>query len=189
MATHVAQHHPAVRFWSPQLPPSPRAAMDQVMAGIAGWPQQRMAVVGSSLGGYYASWVAEQVRCPSVLLNPAVNPARDLAQYIGTDTAQWHAPDEHFFFAPEFVEELRALGVGGVPAPAPQLAIVAKGDEVLDWREMVARYPQATLRLLDGGDHGLSDFADHLGAIVQFLNLAKQAQGNARQGASLRERK
>ena len=172
MAAHVAQHHPAVRFWSPQLPPSPRAAMDQVMAGIAGWPQQRMAVVGSSLGGYYASWVAEQLRCPSVLLNPAVNPARDLAQYIGTETAQWHAPEEHFYFAPEFVEELHALDVRPAPAPAPQLAIVAKGDEVLDWREMVARYPEAQLRLLEGGDHGLSDFADHLGAIVQFLNLA-----------------
>ena len=118
MAAHVAQHHPAVRFWSPQLPPSPRAAMDQVMAGIAGWPQQRMAVVGSSLGGYYASWVAEQLRCPSVLLNPAVNPARDLAQYIGTETAQWHAPEEHFYFAPEFVEELHALDVRPAPAPA-----------------------------------------------------------------------
>ena len=173
MAAHVAQHHPAVRFWSPQLPPSPRAAMELVSAGVAGWPQQRMAVVGSSLGGYYASWVAEQLRCPSVLLNPAVHPARDLAQYIGTQTAQWHAPDEHFHFAPEFVEELQALDVQGRPVPAPQLAIIAKGDEVLDWREMVARYPQARLRLLDGGDHGLSDFASHIDSIVQFLKLAK----------------
>ncbi len=173
MAAHVAQHHPAVRFWSPQLPPSPRAAMELVSAGVAGWPKQRMAVVGSSLGGYYASWVAEQLRCPSVLLNPAVHPARDLAQYIGTTTAQWHAPDEHFFFAPEFVAELQALDVRDAPPAAPQLAIIAKGDEVLDWREMVARYPQARLRLLDGSDHGLSDFDDHLGAIVQFLNLAE----------------
>lgn len=172
MAAHVAQQHAGVQFWSPQLPPSPRAAMEMVEAGVAGWPRQNMAVVGSSLGGYYASWVAQHMRCPSVLLNPAVNPARDLAKYIGEQT-QFHAPGEHFYFAPEFVGELRALNVKGKPPAAPQLAIIAKGDEVLDWREMVARYPQAQLRLLEGGDHGLSDFASHIEGIVQFLNLAQ----------------
>ena len=171
MAAYVEQHHPGVQFWSPQLLPSPCAAMDMVRAGVAAWPPQRMAVVGSSLGGYYASWVAQQMHCASVLLNPAVNPARDLAQYIGEQT-QFHAPDEHFYFAPEFVDQLRALDVHDQQPAAPQLAIIAKGDEVLDWREMVARYPQAKLQLLDGGDHGLSDFADHLAGIVQFLNLA-----------------
>ena len=174
MAAHVALHHPGVQFWSPQLPPSPRAAMERVRSGMADWPQQRMAVVGSSLGGYYASWVAQQMRCPSVLFNPAVNPARDLAHYIGEQT-QWHAPDEHFYFAPEFVDELRALDVRDQPPAAPQLAIIAKGDEVLDWREMVARYPQAHLRLLEGGDHGLSDFSSHLPPITEFLNLAPGA--------------
>lgn len=172
MAAHVAQHHPQVHFWSPQLPPSPRAAMAQVSAGIADWPQAAMAVVGSSLGGYYASWVAQQMHCPSVLLNPAVNPARDLAQYIGKQT-QWHAPDEHFYFAPEFVDELRALDVRNQVPAARQMAIIAKGDEVLDWREMVERYPQAQLRLLEGGDHALSDFAEHPHAIAQFLHLAR----------------
>ena len=174
MAAHVAQHHPGVQFWSPQLPPSPRAAMEKVLSGVADWPRQRMAVVGSSLGGYYASWVAQQMRCPSVLLNPAVNPARDLAHYIGEQT-QWHAPDEHFYFAPEFVDELRALDVRDQPPAAPQLAIIAKGDEVLDWREMVARYPQAHIHLLEGGDHGLSDFSSYLPWITQFLQLAPGA--------------
>ena len=174
MAAYVAQHHPGVQLWSPQLPPSPRAAMELVRSGLADWPQQRMAVVGSSLGGFYASWVAQQVRCPSVLLNPAVNPARSLAHYIGEQT-QWHAPDEHFYFAAEFIDELRALDVRDQPPAAPQLAIIAKGDEVLDWREMVARYPQAHLRLLEGGDHGLSDFSSHLPPITEFLNLAPGA--------------
>jgi len=130
-----------------------------------------MAVVGSSLGGYYASWVAQQAACPSVLLNPAVNPARDLARHIGDQTS-WHDPAEHFYFAPEFVDELRALAVHDQPPGGPELAIIAKGDEVLDWREMVARYPQAQLRLLENGDHGLSDFADHLDTVAQFLQLA-----------------
>ena len=172
MEARVAQHHPGVQLWIPQLPASPSAAMELVRGGTADWPPQRMAVVGSSLGGYYASWVAQQMRCPSVLLNPAVNPARDLARYIGEQT-QWHAPNEHFYFAPEFVDELRALDVRDQPPAAPQMAIIAKGDEVLDWREMVARYPQAQLVLLEGGDHGLSDFASHIEKIFQFLNLAQ----------------
>lgn len=171
VAAYVAQHHPDVQWWCPQLPPSPRAAMELVSAGLAAWPQERMAVVGSSLGGYYATWVAQQARCPSVLLNPAVDPARDLASHIGDQTS-WHDPAEHFYFAPEFVGELQALDVRGQVPAARQLAIIAKGDEVLDWREMVARYPQAELRLLEGGDHALSDFPEHLLAIAQFLDLA-----------------
>ena len=73
---------------------------------------------------------------------------------------------------PRFIDQLRALDVSALPAPNRQLAVIAKGDEVLDWRDMVARYPQAQLRLLDGGDHALSDFEQHLPAIVEFLQLA-----------------
>jgi predicted esterase YcpF (UPF0227 family) len=171
MAAYVAQHHPDMQLWCPQLPPSPRAAMDMVAAGIAAWPQAHMAVVGSSLGGYYASWVAHRMRCLSVLLNPAVDPARDLANHIGDQTS-WHDPAEHFYFAPEFVEELRTLDVRGQAPAARQLAIIAKGDEVLDWREMTARYASAQITLLEGGDHGLSDFAQHLPDIARFLRFA-----------------
>jgi len=171
MAQHMERHHPGVQLWCPQLPPSPQAAMALVAGGIADWPRSSMAVVGSSLGGFYASWVAQQCGCPSVLLNPAVDPARDLERYIGQQTA-WHDPAESFYFRPEYIGELRALDVSGQPAPAPQLAIIAKGDELLDWREMAARYPQADLRLLEGGDHALGTFADYLADIDRFLGLA-----------------
>jgi len=171
MAAYVARLHPSVQFWCPQLPPSPRAAVEMLCAGIAAWPRASMAVIGSSLGGYYASWVAQQCRCPSVLLNPAVDPARDLARHIGDQTS-WHDPTEHFYFAPEFVDELRALDVQSQPPAARQLAIIAKGDEVLDWHEMLARYPQAQVTLLEGGDHALSDFPAHLATIARFLQLA-----------------
>lgn len=171
MAAHVAQYHPGVTFWCPQLPPSPQAAMALVAQGIAQWPRDCMAVIGSSLGGFYASWVAQQARCPSVMLNPAVDPARDLQRYIGEQTT-WQNPSERFYFRAEYIGELQALDVRGKPPAAPELAIIAKGDEVLDWREMVGRYPLAELCLLEGGEHALSDFADHLPRITQFLRLA-----------------
>ena len=109
--------------------------------------------------------------CPSVMINPAVDPARDLARYIGEQTT-WQNPEERFYFLPEYIAELQALDLRGQPARAPELAIIAKGDEVLDWREMTARYPQAKLCLLEGGEHALSDFEDHLPRITRFLALA-----------------
>ena len=171
MARYVAQHHPRVHFWCPQLPSSPRAAMELVAQGISGWPHANMAVVGSSLGGYYASWVAQQTGCPSVVLNPAVDPARDLARYIGEQTA-WHDPAQRLFFRAEYIDELHALDVRGRPQAGPELALIAQGDELLDWREMCGRYTGATIRLLEGSDHALSDFDQHIDAVLDFLELA-----------------
>ena len=163
-------HRPDVQWWCPQLPPSPREAMGRVAAVIDDWPAAQMAVIGSSLGGFYATWVAERTGCPAVLLNPAVDPARDLAAHIGEQTA-WHDPDDRFFFRPEFVDELQALTVPRPTRPERYFAVIAKGDEVLDWREMTARYEGARVKLLDGGDHALSDYDEHLPDVVKFLGL------------------
>jgi len=141
-----------------------------LMQGIKDWPRDSMAVIGSSLGGFYATYVAEHTGCPAVLLNPAVNPARDLEKYIGEQTS-WHDPQERFFFKPEFVQELHELTPTRLTQLERYFAIIAKGDEVLDWREMHARYADAHLRLLDGGDHAISDFQAHVPAVLAFLKL------------------
>jgi uncharacterized protein len=171
VAARVRERHPGVTWWCPQLPPSPREAMEGVMAGIAAWPRDRMAVVGSSLGGFYATVVAERTGCKAVVLNPAVEPARDLARHIGEQTA-WHDPAERFHFEPRFVDELRELSTGPLRRPENYFAVIAKGDELLDWREMTARYAGARVKLLEGGDHALSDFDRHIGEVFDFLGLA-----------------
>ena len=171
MAAAVQARHPAVHWWCPQLPPSPRQAMAMLMAGIADWPRGSMAVVGSSLGGFYATWIAARTGCPAVLLNPAVHPARDLASHIGEQSA-WHSPQETFFFQPEFVQELRDLDAGTLSRPERFYTLIAKGDELLDWREMSARYAGSQGQLLEGGDHALSDFDTHLAGVLRFLALA-----------------
>jgi uncharacterized protein len=171
MATRVQERHPKVRWWCPQLPPSPRLGMELVMQGLSGWPRDAMAVVGSSLGGFYATYVAEATGCRAVLLNPAIDPARDLAKYTGEQTA-WHDPQEHFVFEPHFVDELRALECGPVRRPENYFAVIAKGDEVLDWREMTGRYPGASVKLLEESDHALSDFDRHMDEVFVFLDLA-----------------
>lgn len=170
VADRIQARHPLVTWWCPQLPPSPAQAMAMLLDGIADWPREAMGVVGSSLGGFYATCVAEATGCRAVVLNPAVDPARDLAKYIG-EQAAWHDPAERFFFEPRFVDELRALRTGPLADPARYFAVVAKGDEVLDWREMTGRYAGARIKLLEGGDHALSDFHAHLDEVMGFLGL------------------
>jgi uncharacterized protein len=171
MAAWVQQHRPDLTWWCPQLPPSPADAMQMLLEGVAQWPAAQTGVVGSSLGGFYATAVAERLGCRAVLLNPAIDPARDLAKYIGETTA-WHS-DERFFFRPEFIDELRAIAPGRLTRLERYFAVIAKGDEVLSWVEMSSRYRGCRVKLLEGSDHALSDFEEqHLPEVLNFLGLS-----------------
>jgi hypothetical protein len=170
VAAWMHAQRPDVVWWCPPLPPSPLEAMKRVAERVSTWPAGTSAVIGSSLGGFYATWVAERFGWRAVLLNPAVFPARDLARYIGEQQG-WHDPQERFYFRAEFVDELRALDAGPISRPERYFAIVAKGDELLDWREMVARYPGARIKLLEDSDHALSDFGDHFADVLGFLRF------------------
>jgi uncharacterized protein len=170
LGQHMAQQHPAVQWFCPALPAAPKEALQLMLSMVQGWPVPRMAVVGSSLGGFYATVLAERLACRAVLLNPAVWPERDLAKHLGPQQ-QWHDPETHFVFRPEDVQALAEMQPGGITQPARYSAIIAKGDEVLDWQEMHARYAQSRVLLLEGGDHALSDFADHLPFVMEALGL------------------
>jgi uncharacterized protein len=171
MAAWAAQQ-PGLEFVAPQLPPSPLEAMELVAGLVRGWPAEGAAVIGSSLGGFYATFVAEQPahrRWRVAVLNPAVDPARDLARHIGTLTA-WHDPQLQFEFTARHVAELTALAPPArLTNPARYYALIAKGDELLDWREMLARYAGCDGEVLEGSDHGLTDFEAHLPALLEHL--------------------
>jgi predicted esterase YcpF (UPF0227 family) len=170
MAAWMQAHRPEVHWWCPQLPPSPRDAINLLNDGMADWPAARTGVIGSSLGGFYATAVAERSGCRAVLLNPAIHPARDLTRYIGEITA-WHS-DERYFFRAEFIAELRALSPKVLTRLDRYFAVIAKGDELLSWVEMTERYRGCRIKLLEGSDHALNDFDDHLGEVVAFLGLS-----------------
>ncbi len=181
VAARVQSEHPEVVWWCPQLPPSPKEAMALVMDGTASWPHQRTAVVGSSLGGFYARWFALQTGCRAALLNPAVFPARDLARHIGEQTT-WQNPEERFFFQPGYIDELKTLeaDIHRLASPhAKQFALIAKGDEVLHWQEMQVFSAGGAIRLIEGSDHSISDFDDHIDALFAFLKLLRPGQSLA----------
>ena len=167
-----AAGQPGLVFACPQLPPSPLEAMALVADLVAGWPAEGAAVIGSSLGGFYATSLAEQPAHRSwraAVLNPAVDPARDLSRHIGTLTA-WHDPTLKFDFTARHVAELAALTPPArLTKPLRYYALIAKGDELLDWREMLARYAGCDGEVLEGSDHGLTDFEDHLPGLLEHL--------------------
>lgn len=163
----------AVEYRCPQLPASPSQAIRLAQELVRECPPSQLTLIGSSLGGYYATWLAEQLGCRAVLLNPAVTPPRDLEQYVGVGSA-WHS-DEPFEFKLEYLDQLRALAVSRITAPQRYFLIAATGDEVLDWRQMVAHYAGARQLVIDGSDHGISDFERYLDQVLQFCGIPEQA--------------
>ena len=173
-AARLAQLSAAPRWLCPQLPASPRDAMALATALLDGVDPRRVALIGSSLGGYYAAALAARLGCRAALLNPAVDPARDLGARIGTQSC-WHEPDSSFEFTARHVDELRALDPGEPDAETASrlLVVVARDDEVLDWREMTTRYRHASLRVAEHGGHAIDDYVPHhLDAVLEFLGIA-----------------
>lgn len=157
----------------PQLPASPAGAIALVQSLIAGQAPQRLTLIGSSLGGYYATWLAEQSGCRAVLLNPAVSPPRDLEKYVGITTG-WH-DGQPFEFKRGYIAELQALAVPRISRPERYFLVAATGDEVLDWRDMTRHYAGARQLVIEGSDHGLSGFADQVDAVLAFCDGAEPA--------------
>lgn len=156
-------------FVCPQLPASPAAAARLIESLAQGVAPQDLAVIGSSLGGYYATWLAERSGCRAALLNPAVRPYDDLLRYLGPQTV--YGSDRIIEVLPEYMDELRALDTPTVTHPERYLLIAATGDEILDWRDMTAKYAGAQQIVIQGSDHALSDFADHLPQLLSFCGV------------------
>jgi predicted esterase YcpF (UPF0227 family) len=154
-------------FAAPALPhgPAQAAALLDALANR----RPHAALVGSSLGGYYATYLAEKFGLKAVLLNPVVRPYELLAAHAGRQK-NFHTGEE-YDFTTQHVAELRSLEVDRI-GPGRYLLLAATGDEVLDYRAAVTRYQGCRQIVIDGGDHGLSDFADYLDVVLEFCGAA-----------------
>ncbi len=155
-------------WFCPQLLASPKISIDMVTQYINQSNADRIVIIGSSLGGFYANYLAEKYACKAVVLNPAVRAARELAPHIGMLTA--YDSDEPFDFRPEYIDELKALQVEKITSPNRYFLIAAKGDELLDWREMVEFYAGANQLVLEGSDHGITEYGDLLPKVLEFIS-------------------
>ncbi|KDP83365.1 esterase [Cupriavidus sp. SK-3] len=161
----------------PVLNVSPAAAIAQAEAAIAASQAggaQQLTIIGSSLGGFYARWLAERHGCRAVLLNPAVHPWTDLERYLG-DQPLWHGGGS-VRVERHHLDELLALRVEAITRPERYFLMAATGDEVLDYREMLAAFPGAHTRVIEGSDHGISEFAGYVDEVLAFCGYGPGGQ-------------
>ena len=166
MAAHFAQTEH--RFVCPQLPASPALAMELACELIEdrGDAAKDWALIGSSLGGFYATFLAEQYGCRAALLNPAVHPDVDLGAHIGEGFG--YDGETPFEFKAEYLDQLVPLKMAAITRPARYFLLAATGDEVLDWRQMRDHYPGAKQHIIEGSDHAISEFADYVDEVASF---------------------
>ena len=152
----------------PDLGHAPAEAIAKVLGIVAREraPGAALAFIGSSLGGYYATHLAERLDARAVLVNPAVRPYEDLAPYKGVQTNMYSG--ESFTVTDAHFDELRALAVPRITRPERYFLLVQSGDEVLDWREAVAHYAGAFQFVQGGGDHAFQGFEAQVPAILRF---------------------
>jgi predicted esterase YcpF (UPF0227 family) len=166
MAAWMAERGLAEAFVCPDLPHRPAAAIRQ-LEELINASRGRAKLIGSSLGGFYATWLAERHGLKAVLINPCVACHAKLSAYVGQIQKNWHSGEEYVFSAAH-AAELDALQVPAISRPERYLLLAETGDEVLDCREAVAYFAGARQEIFPGGDHGFSRFTDCLPSILAF---------------------
>jgi predicted esterase YcpF (UPF0227 family) len=159
----------ASAFACPALPDRPSRAIALLEAQMTRSPAADTTLVGSSLGGYYATWLAEQHGVRAVLVNPAITPHEGLRAYLGPQ-ANLHT-GERYELTEQHLDELRALLVPQPSRLERYYLMVTTGDEVLDYREAVAKYAGARQLVVQGSDHGFADFERHLDSVLTFARI------------------
>lgn len=165
LCTHMAGLGLATQFACPELSHRPAQAITQLRALMADCDPQSVTLVGSSLGGFYATWLVENLGARAVLVNPAVRPYELLATAVGPQQNLYTGAAYEFTVG--HVDALRVLEVEHI-TPERYLLITATGDEVLDYRAGVQRYAGCEQRVVTGSDHGFREFADYLDVVVKF---------------------
>ena len=156
-------------YFLPQLSARPSEAI----ATLAAWaeragfaPHASLTFVGSSLGGFYATYLAERYGARAVLINPAIVPDVDLAPFVGDQRNPYTG--EQYEFSLSYLPELTALRIGRISRPERYLLLVQTGDEVLDYRAAIRFYAGAWQFVQGGGDHAFRDFAAQIPAVLHF---------------------
>ncbi len=166
LGDYVRGHAPTLDYRVPALHHHPALAFDQVLAACDGVARDDLTLVGSSLGGFYATVAAERLGCRAALLNPAVHPHAHFPKYLGPQRNLYSG--EAFELTWAHVEALRALDVAAITRPSRYWLFVETGDEVLDYREAVAFYAGALQEVVTGGDHSLVTFPERIPDLVDW---------------------
>ena len=162
-AEHEAR---GMRFLAPDLTLSPKEASDVILEVAKSVPPGLLTVVGSSLGGFYAGWVAERIGCRAVLINPAVRPWAFVRDFLGEQTV--YGTGRKVLITEDYERQLRELDTPSITIPSRYFVLLSTGDEVLDWHEADRKYRQSPRVLVEGGDHQVSCFERYVRLVADY---------------------
>ncbi len=166
LGDYLANCVSGVDYRVPKLNHRPARAMEEAEDACRGMPVEDLTIVGSSLGGFYATVAAERLGCRAALLNPAVHPGEHFDGYLGAQKNLYTG--EEFVLGPEHIAGLRALQPPGITRPERYWLFVETGDVVLDYREAVDFYAGALQSVVRGGDHTLVSFPEHVPELAEW---------------------
>lgn len=169
---YCAKYRPDIDYQTPELPLLPQQTRVKLERLLQGYTEQyQVGIVASSLGGYFATWLSHEFGVKAVLVNPAVQPYRLLTYYLGEQ--QHPYTGERYCLQPAHMDELKALEVTTITHPDRLWLLQQTGDEVLDYRQAVAKYHGVKQTVEAGGNHAFTGFERYCPAIVDFLAPAK----------------
>jgi len=172
LGNYLRGQAPDIEYLVPALEHRPAQACAQVRSLCRGRDPHDLLLVGSSLGGFYATVVAQESGCRAVVINPAVHPQRHFERYLGPQANLYTG--ERFDLTREHVAELAALDPPAITRPERYWLLVETGDEVLDYRDALAYYAGACQSVVQGGDHSLTSFPEFVPDIVAWAREASR---------------
>ena len=154
----------------PQIPVVPEDAMiflEQLVTETL--KTHELSFVGSSLGGYYATYLAEKYSASAVLINPSVKPYQTLKKYLGEN--KFYYDDGCWDFNESHIQQLLDMDVAEITDVQRYLVLLQTGDETLDYREAELKYKKANCIIEQGGDHSFAGMERYLEKIIQFSQI------------------
>lgn len=167
LAKYVATNHPEMTFICPQLPCLPEKMWQLIESIFEKHQDDEVAVLGSSLGGFLATKVAEIYHSKVILVNPAVTPYLLLQAYAGKQTHPYTG--EHYCIDQHYMRQLKTLDVKTMTLPSNSWVLLQQGDEVLDYQQALEKYQACKISCEKGGNHSFVGFERFIPDIIKFL--------------------
>lgn len=165
-ASHCRESN-ACQLAVPELSHDPERAINQLETLVSDAGNRVHLLVGSSLGGYYATWLGEKYGCRAALVNPAVSPVKHLGEgFLGMQKNLYTG--EEYEFTRDHALFLDSLDINPLKHAENYLLLVQTGDNVLDYRLAVERYAGSTQVVQEGGSHRFENFNEAIPSILEF---------------------